>query len=417
MLAGDADYIRIEHPGDEGCGAEFLLMRDGTREWHQAKRQRTEGQWTVASLNDAGVLASWWPKIQAGDRCVFVSGTSAQQLDDLTERAAHAESWTEFDKEFLGPENHRVPFDRLREAWGNPPGETVFLALRQVSVHVIDENQLKERVLDRAARLVDGDPAAVARHLGEIVDDSLHHRVTAPDVRRLLAGSGRARIRARTDQDREQHAPGKQQAIHDSTGANVHVEGDRNSVSVHIGPRRPGGHRKRLLIGLTAALAAVATAAYLLSGNYGIPEYFQTGPGAGINVQPSSTTCGNVTPDVLVSPAGNVFTDVSEAHALSLDGRSAFLMRGTFDGAIYYWMISDPNGEYGGMQLIWWVGGGKRHYCSVGLTKAPPAAPAQQGIRQESSMAVPTVVNGESVYFQACIWYRVGKPAKSHCWP
>lgn len=80
-------------------------------------------------------------------------------------------------------------------------------------------------------------------------------------------------------------------------------------------------------------------------------------------------------------------------------------------------VAEDPGWEYGGMQLIWWVGGGTRHYCSVGLTTSPPAALAQQGIRQESSMAVPTVVNGESVYFQACIWYRVGKPVKSHCWP
>jgi hypothetical protein len=59
VLAGDAEYIRIEYPGDAGHGAEFLLMRDGVREWHQAKRQRAQGPWTIASLGSAGVLAPW----------------------------------------------------------------------------------------------------------------------------------------------------------------------------------------------------------------------------------------------------------------------------------------------------------------------------------------------------------------------
>ena len=131
---------------------------------------------------------------------------------------------------------------------------------------------------------------------------------------------------------------------------------------------------------------------------------------------PSTPKCGNITPDVLISPAGNVFTDVSEEHAVSLDGRSAFLMQGAFGDTIYHWVTSGPGEEPGAMRLGWRVNG-EQHYCTVPLTNAPPAAQAQQGIRQVSSMAVPRIVHGEPVYFQVCIWYKVQKNPITRCWP
>jgi hypothetical protein len=123
-------------------------------------------------------------------------------------------------------------------------------------------------------------------------------------------------------------------------------------------------------------------AVYLVSQNSGLPEYFRTGPGAGIYVPPSSVNCANITPDLLISPAANVLTNVSEVDALSLGGRSAFLMDGDFGSTIYYWLISDPNGDRGGMQLWWSQTGHTAHSCTVGINDAPPAALAQQGIRQ-----------------------------------
>lgn len=172
------------------------------------------------------------------------------------------------------------------------------------------------------------------------------------------------------------------------------------------------------LIALAAVLVAIAAVAgYLLVQDPGVPEYFQTGLGAGIYVPPPTLTCDNITPDVLVSPAENIFTDVSEAYELSLDGRLAFLMQGTNGGATYYWLVSDPNATYGGMQLLWWTNGGAVHYCSVTLSNESPANLAQQGIRQLSSLAVPTAVNGESVSIRACIWYTARQRVSKRCWP
>jgi len=38
ILAGDADSIRLEPPGDEGKGVEFWLLKAGLKEFHQVKR-------------------------------------------------------------------------------------------------------------------------------------------------------------------------------------------------------------------------------------------------------------------------------------------------------------------------------------------------------------------------------------------
>jgi hypothetical protein len=246
----------------------------------------------------------------------------------------------------------------------------------------------------------------------------MHRQLAAPDIWRLLSVSGYSRIRAAVGQDREQRAPGTRQAIRDSAGANIHVPGDRNRISVHIGPHRAVSKARGLLYGLVVTLVAVAaTVVYLVTRDPGVPDYYQTGPTAGIYVPPSTPDCENITPDALISPAENVLTNVSEAHALSLNGRSAILMNGTFNGGTYEWITSDPDGIYGGMRLQWWVDNGKSRYCTVTLPGGSPAALARQGERQVSSMAVPTAMNGKSVMFQVCVWYTVRKQVKSRCWP
>jgi hypothetical protein len=177
-------------------------------------------------------------------------------------------------------------------------------------------------------------------------------------------------------------------------GAGGDQEGDTSKkITPHSAPFAAGW-----------AFTCLVTPAYLSTSAPGRePEYMYP---------PSSVNCANITPDLLISPAANVLTNVSEVDALSLGGRSAFLMDGDFGSTIYYWLISDPNGDRGGMQLWWSQTGHTAHSCTVGINDAPPAALAQQGIRQFSSLAVPSVVNSEPVNSQVCLWYTVQKEYK-----
>jgi hypothetical protein len=191
LLLGHGQSLRIEVPGEQGEGAEFRLLVGGVLEWHQAKRQRGGGPWTIANMATEGILAPWWPKIQAGGRCVFVSSTGAQELRELAERASNAVSWDEFAAEFLTGEQGK-PFQRLRRAWGDPPDQEAFKALRHVDVRLIDEPQLARWVEDRLRAMVTGVPATAAAVLAQLADDSVHRELTATDAWARLAEHGLA---------------------------------------------------------------------------------------------------------------------------------------------------------------------------------------------------------------------------------
>ncbi|MCZ2819740.1 hypothetical protein O2V63_05305 [Modestobacter sp. VKM Ac-2977] len=199
LLTGRAESLRIEVPGEDGVGAEFRLVADGQAQWHQAKRQRAAGPWTVNAMANDGILQPWWAKLKKGDQCVFVSGTGATELHELTERAIDAADWQEFHTEFLKAKDPADHFKRLRRAWSNPSEEEVYRALHLVNVRTIDEKQLGQWVLDRLKVAVTGSPTVAAALLAQLADDSVHRVLTSADVWEVLTPEG---ITARNlDQD------------------------------------------------------------------------------------------------------------------------------------------------------------------------------------------------------------------------
>jgi hypothetical protein len=189
VLHGECERVRFEVPGPAGGGFEFRATRGGVAEWHQVKRQRAGGEWTVAALASEGVLKPWWPKLRDGQRCVFASGTGARALKELTERAGPAASWPEFEAQFLTGESRRA-FQLLRSAWGDPPEAEVYAVLPQVGVRLIDEGQLRSRVVDRLSSLVSGDPETALAILEQLVDDSVHQELTDAEVWSRLSDRG-----------------------------------------------------------------------------------------------------------------------------------------------------------------------------------------------------------------------------------
>jgi uncharacterized protein YjbI with pentapeptide repeats len=278
VLAGTAQSLQVEVPGEEGAGAEFQVMADGVPVWHQVKRQQARGPWTIASLANGGVLAPWWPKIQNGGRFVFVSSTSAQELAELVERASAAESWQVFDKAFLASASNRERFERLRRAWGDPPGAAVYAALKKIDVRQIGESDLTNLVQARLAALVNGPPSTAMAVLEQFIDDSTHRRLTAQEVGARLAEHGLQRM-AETEAGRpgREHGRGSGSIIQVARGSGngtvTQVAGDYYNIQA---PKKTGSARKtgitpfRLAAILTSSaavlVAAVVTAVMLTTG-------------------------------------------------------------------------------------------------------------------------------------------------------
>lgn len=190
LLDGTAESIRIEVPGAAGLGAEFRLTFGDRTEWHQAKRQRSAGAWTVPNMRTDGILGTWWAKLAAGDHCLFVSGVGAPTLLELADRARSASDWSEFDSEFLSSQQSATDFTSVKTEWGDPDPELCFEALKRVDVRTVDERTLSELVKYRLAPVIAGDPAVVAAVLAQYVDDSVHIVRRPSDVWAHLEANG-----------------------------------------------------------------------------------------------------------------------------------------------------------------------------------------------------------------------------------
>ena len=104
LIDGDYVDLTVEAVGDEAAGVEFVRTNsEGVREYHSIKRQHADGNWTVSRLTTEGptgrsILGDLIAKAVAGTDIVFSSGTSASELEELTDRARASESFEEFER-------------------------------------------------------------------------------------------------------------------------------------------------------------------------------------------------------------------------------------------------------------------------------------------------------------------------------
>ena len=198
----DGEYIdlTVEAVGDEAAGVEFVrTTRSGVREYHSIKRQHARGNWTVALLASEGILNDLVEKTGTDSRAVFSSGTSATELEELTDRARASDSFEEF--------KHRV------DASGRLSGQFVnyvaplyddehaaWVALQRLCVRTTNEPRLRavvERRVRSMFRTASGKPIdarAVRLLIGDALTDPLGKRYTAALLLDALRGRGLLRL-------------------------------------------------------------------------------------------------------------------------------------------------------------------------------------------------------------------------------
>ena len=196
VMGEKAESIRLEPPGPEGQGVEFWTTKQGIQEYHQVKRQLSIGHWTLHALAGKGVLTNFLAKLQDPKaQCVFVSASSAGQLDELCDRARRSASWEEFSATFLAADQPKRNFDRVRNSH---PGlseqeiseQEIYDGLKRVHVRTIDESTLRAMMEDRVSALVDGNAATIVDVLAEMASDRVHHELTANDIWNHLQSRG-----------------------------------------------------------------------------------------------------------------------------------------------------------------------------------------------------------------------------------
>jgi len=195
VMDGKTDSIRLEPPEPEGQGFEFWTKTQDVQEYHQVKRQRSDGQWTLPALIREGVLSNFIAKLRDDPkaRCVFVSTTSADPLAELSDRARGAISWEEFNTTFLRADERRKDFDRFRQSQPDVPEEEIYEQLKRVYIETIGESSLLNLTESRVSMLVEGNAANVVDVLAEMVSDKVHHELTACVIWNHLQSRGFSR--------------------------------------------------------------------------------------------------------------------------------------------------------------------------------------------------------------------------------
>ena len=195
-----ASSIRMEPPYPEEEGFEFWIVKEGTCEYHQVKRQHVTGHWTLHTLEREGVLTNFLTRLQDPEvHCVFVSGNSAGQLEELCDRARRSESWEEFDKVFLSAHQWKKNFERVRHSATGLQEQEIYKRLKRVHIRTIDEHSLFTTIESRVTTLVNEDAATVIDVLAALALDRVHHELTAHDIWNHLETRGFSRRHWDTD--------------------------------------------------------------------------------------------------------------------------------------------------------------------------------------------------------------------------
>ncbi|MGW3106695.1 hypothetical protein [Streptomyces sp. NPDC001100] len=199
LLRGRASRIRLEPPGPAGAGIEFELEADDGTWCEQVKDVPSKGPWT---LDAAGkILKAVTGHLAEGKKVRLVLSTGAPELHDLAQRARPAETLAEF--EGIITKAQLPQFVQVLGNWSVnevPVGREVgWRYLQAVHVEHYSPEALRRLVVSEYELLFVGDPEVIVKQLRGYLDEHLHQRLTASQIRshlltvpgvrpRLLAG-------------------------------------------------------------------------------------------------------------------------------------------------------------------------------------------------------------------------------------
>lgn len=203
VLTGETRSISIE-PIEEGTGIEFILtLNNGAKEYHSVKRQTTQLVWSLNQLTAAdkksgrSILSDLFEKIAPSPerRGAFVSGTTANQLNELCEIACGAENLADFEQRLGKQSRLNALFnDDIVPLAAN--SGAAWACLHRLRVVGLTESELIKRVSQHIRFCIyrpDGagtEPEAVRLALGEAIFDWLGKEVDAEIVRAYLSERG-----------------------------------------------------------------------------------------------------------------------------------------------------------------------------------------------------------------------------------
>ena len=170
IIQGEAESIRIEDPSVDK--AEFVVVSGGYRELHQVK---LKGKWSLDKLGRIGLLQAMGNQlVNDNTKFVFVSGSDAPELRELTERARDAKQVDEFESIFVQAKAQGNALQKLKRIWYNTDTATAHAKLKRIKVRTLDEQGIEDQVHADLSALFGTNSKNVCDALRSLAEDAIH---------------------------------------------------------------------------------------------------------------------------------------------------------------------------------------------------------------------------------------------------
>ena len=183
-----AESIRIEDLTVDK--AEFVVVSGDYRELHQVKLHGPSGKWSLSSALRDLLQKMFYQLANDKTRFIFVSGSDAPDLKELTERARDAKNENEFESVFVRAQSQRNVLQKIKGIWHNTDTATAYAILKRIEVRTIDETGIEDQVRASLSALFLAEPKNVCDVLRSFVADSIHRDINRKDLISHLEDKG-----------------------------------------------------------------------------------------------------------------------------------------------------------------------------------------------------------------------------------
>lgn len=186
-VEGQEVGLRYEPPGIQGRGTEFQIIRDnGEQIFYQVKLNSKKNFWKINDLKK--VLENFKEGIEnTKGAYTFASQHDAPVLRTLCEHAKQAETFEEFENDFLKPSGKETKegFENLKNIWGCG-GKEAYELLKFIRVTSSDFENLRDSVSTKLQSLFSDDPITVLSVIEDFVLRKMHKKLTASEIWKYL---------------------------------------------------------------------------------------------------------------------------------------------------------------------------------------------------------------------------------------
>ncbi len=182
VTSGRKRAIRLEGISQDFNGFEFTVDEGDFKSWHQTKINAQGQNWTIRALEREGVLAAFAARLAAAphDRCVFVSQSPAVDLIDLSNKAAYASDFDDFDQGLLS--TAREKFNSFCATIKAEPA-VAFDWLRRCEFRTLPQDEIKATVENLASLFFENEATTVYPALRAYLESRLNRDLTTEIVR------------------------------------------------------------------------------------------------------------------------------------------------------------------------------------------------------------------------------------------